>query len=86
LYFVARLLRIEGATSEYRDFVLHDRNRIRWGADRPEKGEKLYVHYEYYPTYRVVREMPNLRSSENQVFPRRAAVKLLSGYQAREGL
>lgn len=61
-------------------------NKVKWRnvAGIPKTGDSLFVLFRYFPTYRVVREFPNVRSSENQGLPRRVALKLLSTYGERK--
>jgi hypothetical protein len=64
------------------DFVVWDRNNIRWLLDettRPAEGTNLSVEYLANVTYRVLTQVPNIRSSENKRFPSRVAIKLETG-------
>lgn len=72
----------ERSYSEGTDFVLWDRNSIRWllaDVDRPQSGTYFAVEYSANVTYRVIQQLPNVRSSENKRFPSRVAVKLEVG-------
>ena len=82
---VVDIIKIEGADgTTYRegtDFSLTDYNKVKWIGDIvdiPDEGDHLAVTYRYSPTYRVLQEMPNIRSAENQQLPRRVALKLLN--------
>ncbi len=66
------------------NFDLWGTNKIKWFGDMPPVGAPIFVMYRYCPTYRVIREFPNIRSSENQQFPRRVALKLLQTYAGRK--
>jgi hypothetical protein len=62
------------------DYILSSRNQIRWiSGHRPTGGEQVYVFFEYFPTYSVLKDMPSVRSQENQQFPRRVALKMIAG-------
>lgn len=62
------------------DYVLTGTNEIKWLTDKIEIGDTYSVNYKVYPTYSVTRNIPTLRSSENQRFPKKAIVKLMSSY------
>ncbi|MCL1993475.1 MAG: hypothetical protein FWG66_11080 [Spirochaetes bacterium] len=88
-FFVGGILLVSGREKEYaegRDYALAGTNRLRWlGESRPAEGENLSVAYEYLPTYRVLKSVPQLRSSENQRMPRKAVLKLFSAVQESRG-
>ena len=77
---------IEGEEVEYKqgtDFILVGTNKIKWLEDaenEPEVGEGYSITYHITPTYRVVKQIPQIRTSENQRFPKKAVVKLFSAY------
>lgn len=83
-FFVAEVTRIVGSDgTEYVngfDFILCGTNTIKWITDNLEIGEAYSVTYKVYPTYTVTKNIPTLRSSENQRFPKKAVVKLKSSY------
>lgn len=89
-FYVDSLTSLTAASGTYAigsDFVLWGSNRIRWlGLNRPAAGANVSVVYEFNPTYRVLKEFPNVRSSENQNLPRRVALKLLSTYAERKAI
>ena len=58
-------------------------NKIKWledGENTPEFGEAYSITYHIMPTYRVVKQIPQLRTSENQRLPKKVVVKLFSAY------
>jgi len=82
-FFVEKVDGIETVTANYaegEDFVLVGTNNIHWMGKQPEAGEKMAVTYRYHPTYRVAKEIPMLRTSENQRIPRKVALKLFAAY------
>jgi hypothetical protein len=69
------------------DFLFIPPKKIRWIGDSPEAGTRMNVLYYYHPAYKVLREFPNTRSSEDKLLPRRAAVSLMNiGGPENEGL
>jgi hypothetical protein len=84
-YFVARIDKLETQTEEYRegvDFILVGTNRIHWiGENRPEIGALMSISYQYRPTYRVAKNIPQLRTSEDQHIPRKVILKLFAAFQ-----
>lgn len=89
-FFVESIVQIVGKDKEFEngtDYVLVGTNSIKWISDnKPKSGEGYSVTYKVYPTYTVVRNIPQLRSSENQRFPKKAVVKLMSSYSAKRGV
>jgi len=81
--FVSGVLNLTDAEREYVegvDYALWDRNTIRWlGADMPDNGKYFSIEYMANVTYRVLPQLPNIRSSEDKRFPSRVALKLESG-------
>lgn len=77
---------IEGEEVEYKqgiDFILVGTNKIKWlenGENEPEVGEGYSITYHIMPTYRVIKQIPQVRTSENQRFPKKVVVKLFSAY------
>ena len=72
---------------EGKDFFLVGTNTIKWVCeDRPYIGEAFSITYKLYPTYKVVKDIPQLRSSENQRFPKKAVVKLYASYVDKAGV
>ncbi len=89
-FYVSEVQSIETLAAEYvkgTDYILFDRNRIKWIGNTPVAGENMYVLFDFYPTYRVLREFPGVRSAENQRLPKRVAIKLFSaGGNVNEGI
>ena len=88
-YYVKRVPRIDTQSAVYAegtDYVMWGRNQVRWITTPPASGTTLSVEYVYCPTYRVLQEQPNTRSSEGQLFPKRVALKLMTGRSRRDGL
>lgn len=86
-YYLYSIDYIEAGADKYypgQDFDLWGANKIRWYTNVPQVGTPIFVMYRYCPTYRVIREFPNVRSGENQQFPRRVALKLLQTYAERK--
>lgn len=84
-FFVSEITKIEGNDgTKYEngiDYILTGTNEIKWLTDYFETGEAYSVTYKVYPTYTVLKNIPNLRSSENQRFPKKAIVKFMSSYR-----
>jgi hypothetical protein len=84
-YFVARIDKLETRAGEYRegvDFILVGTNRIHWiGENKPEIGAVMSISYQYRPTYRVAKNIPQLRTSEDQRIPRKVILKLFAAFQ-----
>jgi hypothetical protein len=89
-WYIHSITKIETLGREYVqgvDFILYDRNRIWWIGDGPAAGENYYIMFAYHQTYKVLKDFPNTRSSENQLLPRRVALKLMNmSGQASEGI
>lgn len=83
---------IDGEEIEYiqgTDYILVGTNKIKWldAADnQPEVGEGYSITYHIMPTYRVVKQIPQVRTSENQRFPKKVVVKLFSAYADKAGV
>ncbi|MDR1505792.1 MAG: hypothetical protein LBI67_01680 [Treponema sp.] len=84
-YFVARIDKLETQAGEYRegvDFILAGTNRIHWtGEKRPEAGAFMSISYQYRPTYRVAKNIPQLRTSEDQRLPRKVILQSFAAFQ-----
>jgi hypothetical protein len=84
-FFVQAVQSLETKEAAYRegtDFILTGTNRVHWlGENRPEPGAVMSLVYQYFPTYRVARNMPNLRTSEDQRMPRKAILQLNAAWQ-----
>jgi len=83
-YFIQDVYSCLGKEREYRqgvDFLLTGTNRIKWiCADAPAEGSAYSVSYHVFPTYKVMRAIPQIRTSENQRLPKKVIVKLYSTY------
>ncbi len=84
---------VNGEVFEYkqgRDFILIGTNKIKWLEETavayPEVGEGYSITYHVLPTYRVVKQIPQIRTSENQRFPKKAVVKLFTTYSENTGV
>lgn len=84
---------VNGEVFEYkqgRDFILVGTNKIKWLEETavayPEVGEGYSITYHVLPTYRVVKQIPQIRTSENQRFPKKAVVKLFTTYSENTGV
>jgi hypothetical protein len=84
-FFISQVDSIETQKGEYRegvDFILAGTNRIHWiGENRPDIGAVMSINYQYRPTYRVAKNIPQLRTSEDQHIPRKVVLKLFAAYQ-----
>lgn len=89
-YFVDKVTACFGDEREYFseiDFILVGTNRIKWiCVDKPEDGETYSITYKVYPTYKVVKAIPQIRTSENQRMPKKAIVKLYDTYGETRGI
>jgi hypothetical protein len=73
--------------SEGKDFILIGANKIHWICDDPPEDEEyMSITYQYLPTYRVFRNIPMLRTSEDQRIPKKAVLKLLSAFSESQGV
>jgi hypothetical protein len=69
----------------YTDFNLYPGNKIIWsGANIPEEDEKVSINYSYNTVYKVLKDHPNPRSSENNWFPRKVVLSLYTDSNIRE--
>lgn len=89
-YFVDKVVSCIGTSREYvsdTDFILVGTNRIKWICDDcPEEDEAYSITYRVFPTYRVLKNIPQLRTSENQRMPKKAIVKLFDTYGEARGV
>ena len=89
-YFVDEVVSCIGTEREYAqgvDFILCGANYIKWLCDDcPEDGENYSITYRVFPTYKVVQNIPQIRTSENQRMPKKAVIKLLSTYGEKTGI
>jgi len=71
----------------YTDFIVYKGNQIKWiSTEKPDAGSNISISYTYNPTYRVLGDMPDPRTSENNRFPRKAALVLYTDFNTREGI
>jgi hypothetical protein len=84
-FFIAKVDSLETQDAEYRegtDFIIAGTNRLHWiGENKPEAGALMAINYQYRPTYRVAKNIPQLRTSEDQRIPRKVILKLFSAFQ-----
>lgn len=78
------------ANAEYRftpgtDYVQYKGNQIKWINNQPNQAEQLSHTYLYNAVYRVMTDLPSPRTSEDNRFPRKVALKLYTDYNTREG-
>jgi hypothetical protein len=89
-YFVAKIDKLETQSGEYRegvDFILVGTNQIHWiSENRPEIGAVMSISYQCLPTYRVAKNIPQLRTSEDQHIPRKVILKLFAAFQESRGV
>lgn len=91
-WFVSEIISICDNQNEYvnnLDYELKGRNQIRWISDnKPEIGKNISIKYRFNPSYKVLTNFPHeIRSSENQLLPRMAALKLIvAGGNLLEGI
>ena len=89
-FFVESISKITGKETDYIngvDYLLVGSNGIKWISDnKPDVGEGFSVVYKIFPTYQVIKDIPQLRSSENQRFPKKAVVQFMSSYSEKRGI
>jgi hypothetical protein len=89
-YFVDEIVSCIGKDREYvqgTDFILCGANYLKWLCDDcPEDGEGYSLTYKVFPTYKVVKSIPQIRTSENQRMPKKAVIKLYDTYGEKRGV
>lgn len=89
-YFVDEVIECRGNEREYVpgvDFILCGTNYLKWLCDDcPEDGEGYSITYKVFPTYKVVKAIPQIRTSENQRMPKKAIIKLYDTYGEARGV
>lgn len=89
-YFVDEIVSCVGTEREYEngvDFILVGTNRLKWICDDcPDDGEAYSITCRVFPTYKVVKSIPQIRTSENQRMPKKAVVKLFDTYSEMRGV
>lgn len=96
VYFIYDIVNCSGIVNnerfdfvQGRDFILVGTNKIKWlesAVAYPDTGDGYSITYHVLPTYKVVKQIPNLRTSENQRFPKKAIVKIFTTYQENKGV
>ena len=82
-FFVAQVDSMETKTATYQEginFILTGTNRIHWIGDQPAADELMSITYRYHPTYCVDKNIPMLRTSENQRIPHKVVLKLHAAF------
>jgi len=82
-FFISQIDSIETNTETFNegdDFILVGTNKIHWIGKQPQDAEMMSITYRYYPTYRVAKEIPMLRTSEDQRIPRKVTLKLYAAF------
>jgi hypothetical protein len=83
-YFVTEIVSCIGVGREYKagiDFLLIGTNYIHWICeDAPLPDDAYSLTYRICPTYKVVKNIPQIRTSENQRLPKKAIVQLFHTY------
>ena len=69
---IARILSVEDKHGEIRDFTLVNDNEILWGSRVPDRFSCAFT---YHPAFSVLADLPNLRYSEDKIFPKRVFLK-----------
>jgi hypothetical protein len=88
-YFVSKVDSIETKNAAYKegdDFVIIGTNKIHWTGKQPEDNEMMSITYRYFPTYRVIKDTPMLRTSEDQRIPRKVTLKLYAAFGEAKGV
>lgn len=66
------------------DVILYKDRQLKWLV-APTLYEQISVTYTYNVAYKVLGDMPDPRTSENNRFPRKVALKLYTDFNSREG-
>lgn len=91
-FFVSEIVSVIGLDGEKnkveygqgKDYILVGSNRIKWISDnQPSSGDAFSVMYKTYPSYKVVKDIPQLRTAENQRFPKKVVVKYMASYSEK---
>jgi hypothetical protein len=89
-YFITEIVSCIGKERDYKsgvDFILIGTNYLKWLCeDAPMPGEAYSLTYRICPTYKVVKNIPQIRTSENQRLPKKAIVQLLHTYGEHRGV
>jgi hypothetical protein len=68
------------------DFVIYKDNKIKWINNPPTENEQVSFVYTYLTVYEVIGDVPDPRTSENNRFPRKVALKLYTDFNRRTGI
>jgi len=83
-YFVTDIVSCIGVEREYKkgvDFLLTGANYLLWLCDdAPSEGDFYSLTYRICPTYKVIKNIPQIRTSENQRLPKKAVLQLFAAY------
>jgi hypothetical protein len=72
-YFkIGRILRIVDKFGVIEDYTLAKGNQIIWGSRIPERFSIVFT---YHPAFSVLEDLPNIRYSEEKIFPKRFFLK-----------
>lgn len=86
-FFVSAIESIFTPTKKFEkgvDYILAGTNRIVWLKDTcPKKDDKFSIVYDIYPTYTVAKDLPTLRTSEDQRIPRKSVLRLLATFDEK---
>ncbi len=88
-FFISQIDSLETQTETFvegTDFVLIGTNKLHWKTRQPKDNEMMSITYRYHPTYRVAKDIPMLRTSEDQRIPRKVALKLFSAFAEAKGV
>ena len=89
-YFVSDITSCTGTNRDYRkgiDFIIAGTNRIKWLCDdAPATGEAYSITYQICPTYKVIKPIPQIRTSENQRLPKKVVIQLYSAHGEKRGV
>lgn len=87
VYFVAEIVSVEDKDGykfkQGKDYILCGTNEVKWLEHCLDVGEAFSIVFKVYPTYSVTKDIPQLRSSENQRFPKKAVVKYMTSYSEK---
>jgi len=68
------------------DFVIYTDNKIKWISNPPTENEQVSFVYTYNTVYEVIGDVPDPRTSENNRFPRKVALKIYTDFNRRKGI
>jgi hypothetical protein len=75
-FHISRVLSVEDVLGPITDYTFIDGNKILWGSRVPEK--RFTVSFMYHPAFSVLDSLPNLRYSENKLWPKKMLMKKLA--------